>query len=217
MQRVVHKEGAATSRLAQLGLTVEDIHGALSAGQGEAATWSEAAPKVMPGMGRWGRTNEHLRIRKGRDKWTYENPNGLPLVIHPSGTFAVVATTGNSQTGSSVGPPPTTKYAKGASYQKVVQDNEQLTLPFFVDEMYGPRLHDIVADGPRATWVLLYHVTVSGVAAELSLPGQITEQGYVDQWTERILIPFQPFEDVRIGDDKPGQDGQDFDVTVERR
>ncbi|WP_424536914.1 hypothetical protein ACOZ38_45100 [Sphaerisporangium viridialbum] len=215
MQRVIHKEDAAVNRLTQLGLTVGDIHAALGAGQGEARSWSEAAPRVMPGMARWGRINEHLRIRTGRRNWTYENPGGLPLTINPSGELAIVATTGDPQTGSLTGAAPTTKYAKGATYQKVVEDNEQLPL-FFVDAEVGPKLHD-AAEAPRATWILLYHVTVRGIAVELSLPGKITEQGYVSWWTERILIPFYTFEDVSIGDDKQDEDGQSFDVAVERR
>jgi hypothetical protein len=168
-------------------------------------------------MARWGRINEHFRIRKGRDGWTYDNPGGLPLTVHPSVGFAIVATTGDAQTGKEEGSAPTTKYAKGATYHKVVEDNGQL--PLFVDAEVGPKLHDVV-EAKRATWILLYHVTVLGIAAELSLAGSITPQGYVDRWRERILIPFLPFEDVRderIDKDLPGEDGQGFDVAVERR
>ncbi|MFC5820667.1 hypothetical protein [Nonomuraea harbinensis] len=214
MQRVIHQEQAAMDRLAQMGLNVEDVHAALKAGQGEAASWSEAAPRVMPGMARWGRINEHLRIRTGRKGWTYENPGGLPLTISPTGEIGIVATTGDVQTGSSTGPAPTTKYAKGATYQKVVEDNEQLPL-FFVEPEVGAKLHD-AADAPRATWILLYSVTSRGIAVELSLPGKITEQGYVSWWRERILIPAFIFEDVSLGHEQR-EDGQGFDVAVERR
>ncbi|MDP9864037.1 MULTISPECIES: hypothetical protein [Streptosporangium] len=217
MERAVHTEKGAVDRLAQLGLKVEEIHAALNAGVGESRTWSEDAPVAMAGMARWGRINEHLRISKSKHEWRAENPRNLPLTIHPTGAFAIVATTGDAQTGSKTGAPPTTKYAKGATYQKVVQDNGQVQLPLFVDAEVGPVLHDIAAEQPRATWVLLYYVTERAVFVELSLPGSITEQGYVDYWRERILIPPYVIESVSVGSEEPREGEQGVDVAVERR
>ncbi|MFF0308825.1 hypothetical protein ACFYSC_15455 [Streptosporangium sp. NPDC004379] len=219
MERAVYKEQAAEDRLAELGLEVKEIHAALRVGVGESRTWSEAAPVAMAGMARWGRINEYLRISKGKKDWKYENPRNLPLTIHPTGAFAIVATTGDAQTGSETGAPPTTKYAKGATYQKVIKDNEQMQLPLFVDPEVGPVLHDVAAEQPRATWILLYYVTESAVSAELSLPGSITSQGYVDYWRERILIPPYVIENVPIDSEgeEPGEGEQGVNVAVERR
>jgi len=213
----VYTERAAGDRLARLGLRVEEIHEALSVGVGESRTWSEAAPVAMSGMARWGRINEHLRISKAKEGWSFENPRNLPLTIHPTGAFAIVATTGDAQTGSKTGAPPTTKYAKGATYQKVVKDNGQLQLPLFVDAEMGAALHDVATDQPRATWILLYYVTEHAVLAELSLPGSITAQGYVDFWRERILIPPHAIDNLSVGVEEPGDGEQGVDVAVERR
>jgi hypothetical protein len=217
VQQVVFKEQAAVNRLAQLGLTVDDVHAGLKAGQGEARAWSEAAPLVMPGMARWGRTNEIFRIQMSRQGWTYDNPSGLPVTISPNGEFAIVATTGDRQTGSETGEAPTTRYAKGATYHKVVEDNEQLAL-FVVDAQVGRKLRAATKKAPRATWILLYYVGLDSIAVELSLPASMTRNGYVDRWRERILIPPYLFENVPTSTDQSGDDdGQSFDVAVERR
>jgi hypothetical protein len=204
-------------RLADLGLKVEEIHAALGVGVGESRTWSEAAPVAMAGMARWGRINEHLRISKSKQKWSYENPRNLPLTIHPTDVFAIVATTGDAQTGSDKGAPPTTKYAKGTTYQKVIEDNAYVQMSLFVDAEVGPVLHDVAEEQPRATWILLYYVTERAVSAELSLPGSITDQGYVDYWRERILIPPYVIEDVPVGGEDRREGEQGVDVAVERR
>jgi hypothetical protein len=60
-------------------------------------------------------------------------------------------------------------------------------------------------------------VTPDGIFSELSLPESITDDGYVDKWRERIIVPMYPFEDiVRAAESRP-DDGGDVTVTVERR
>src|SRR5262245_38483345 len=118
MHAVIYEERDAVDRLFVMGLSIEDVHAAAKGGDGEARTWTEAAPAAMRGMARWGRTNEILRIRKTRDGWGYRDHHGLPLTLHPSGTIAIVATTGDGLTGRPSGGQPSTKYAKGMTYQK---------------------------------------------------------------------------------------------------
>jgi hypothetical protein len=216
---LIYEEDDAVTRLAALGLTVDDLVSALMAGDAEARAWTEAAPPNMSGMARWGRTNEALRLglaRKSKD-WTYRNPRNLPLTINEPLAVAFVATSGDGGTGDPKWSP-CTKYAKGVAVAKVVEQNEQLALFSEVDAQVGKALGEVAAEsnGLR-TWIFLYRVTVEGIFSELSLPRNITDDGFIDKWRERIIVPMYSFGDtVRATEARP-DDGGDVTVTVERR
>jgi hypothetical protein len=216
---LIYEEDDAVTRLAALGLTVDDLVSALMAGDAEARAWTEAAPPNMSGMARWGRTNEALRLglaRKSKD-WTYRNPRNLPLTINEPLGVAFVATSGDGGTGDPKWSP-CTKYAKGVAVAKVVEQNEQLALFSEVDAQVGKALGEVAAEsnGLR-TWIFLYRVTVEGIFSELSLPRNITDDGFIDKWRERIIVPMYSFGDtVRTTEARP-DDGGDVTVTVERR
>ena len=44
----------------------------------EARMWSAAAPPVMPGIARWAKTNELLRLRLLARGWSLDNPGLMP-------------------------------------------------------------------------------------------------------------------------------------------
>jgi hypothetical protein len=217
---LIHEYGDAVARLEQLGLTVEDLVHALKAGDAEARAWTEAAPPIMSGMARWGRTNEALRIRLMRKSgaWIYKNPRNLPLTINEPLSMAMVATTGDAGTGDQrYGP--STKYAKGVTVVEAVEQNEQLALFSSVDpEVVGKALGAVAgAASGLKTWIYLYHVTPEGIFSELSLPETISDDGYIDTWRERIIVPMYRFDDTEPATAIPPDDGGDVTVTVERR
>jgi hypothetical protein len=189
------------------------------AGDAEARAWTEAAPPNMSGMARWGRTNEALRIglaKKSKD-WTYRNPRNLPLTINEPIGVAIVATSGDGGTGDPKWSP-RTKYAKGVAVAKVVEQNEQLALFSEVDVEVGKALGAVAAaSSSLRTWINLYRVTPDGIFSELSLPESITDDGYIDKWRERIIVPMYPFEDIVGAAESRPDDGGDVTVTVERR
>jgi hypothetical protein len=216
---LIYEDDDAATRLATLALTVENLVAALMAGDAEARAWTEAAPPNMSGMARWGRTNEALRIglaKKSKD-WTYRNPRNLPLTINEPVGVAIVATSGDGGTGDPKWSP-CTKYAKGVAVAKAVEQNEQLVLFSEVDVEVGKALGAVAASSNSLrTWIYLYRVTPDGIFSELSLPESITDDGYIDKWRERIIVPMYPFEDVvRAAESRP-DDGGDVTVTVERR
>ena len=86
-------------------------------------------PPIMEGLTRWGRTNRFLREELIPAGWGFDNPRNLPRTIHPSGEFAIVATTGDELTGLAE-LLPATKYAKGYATAQAVGINEQLALDF---------------------------------------------------------------------------------------
>lgn len=215
MEAVVRVGANALQRLVDLGIDKMWIYRALEAGEAEARAWTEAAPRAMPGMARWGRTNERFRIESG---WKWENPKNLPIAISPTGEFAVFATTGDEWTGFRGSEQPTTKYAKGAATASAVERNEQLTIDELVKEEIGVEFSEIVASSEGvATWVLLYNVTVEGIYVELSLPDSISKKGYIETWRERIIIDRYDFQPVPENEDRWDDGDGGFEVAVQRR
>jgi hypothetical protein len=216
---LIHEDEDAVARLAALGLTVDDLVSALVAGDAESRAWTEAAPPNMPGMARWGRTNESLRIglAKKSKNWTYGNPRNLPLTINEPLSVAIVATSGDGGTGRRQWLP-STKYAKGIAVADAVEQNEQLALFSIVDAAVGEALGAVVASSNGLkTWIYLYMVTPEGIFSELSLPETISDDGYIDKWRERIIFPMYRFDDAVAAASGRPHDGGEITVTVERR
>ena len=59
--------------------------------------------------------------------WTSASPSNVPLLVAPSGDFAVTASSGSSETGYAA-LTPSTRYAKGNAVMKRVEANRQLLL-----------------------------------------------------------------------------------------
>lgn len=204
-------ERAAIGRLAELGLTAELVERVMRRADAEASMCTALDPPIMEGLTRWGRTNRFLREELIPAGWSFDNPRNLPRTIHPSGEFAIVATTGDELTGLAE-LLPATKYAKGYATAQAVGINEQLALDF-CDFDLG--LDDDRANArDAATWLLLFHVDEDGFRAELSLPNAIVD-GRITGWAERIILPVFPRDEDRLAALLPsfGAD-QDEDIVV---
>lgn len=213
MAPLVHVEDEAVDRLAELGLSVEIVERVVRRADAEASICTALDPPIMEGLTRWGRTNRFLREELVPADWHYDNPRLLPRTIHPSGEFAIVATTGDELTGL-VDLQPTTKYPKGFATIQAVETNEQLALDFG-DLDLGPDDGQAADTGDLRTWFLLFHVDDDGFRVELSLPDAIMD-GRITSWAERIILPVFP----RDGDQFAafialGGDGQDAEIVVE--
>jgi hypothetical protein len=213
MASLVHVEDKAVDRLAELGLSVEIVERVVRRADAEASICTALDPPIMEGLTRWGRTNRFLREELVPSGWSYDNPRLLPRTIHPSGEFAIVATTGDELTGL-VDLRPTTKYPKGFATIQAVEINEQLALDFG-DLDLGPDDGQAADEGDLRTWFLLFHVDDDGFCVELSLPDAIVD-GRITSWAERIILPVFPRDDDRLAAlTTPGGDGQDGEIVVE--
>ena len=210
--RVLVEDGAV-DRLTELGLSVEIVERVVRRADAEASICTALDPPIMEGLTRWGRTNRYLREELVPADWRYDNPSNLPRTIHPSGDFAIVATTGDERTGL-VELVPTTKYPKGYATVQAVGINEQLTLDLG-DFDLDPDDGRTVDAGDLRTWFLLFHVDDDGFRVELSLPDSIAD-GWITSWAERIILPDFPRDDDRLAALlTPGGDGQDEGIEVE--
>ena len=213
MAAQVHAEDEAVDRLAELGLSVEIIERVVRRADAEASVCTALDPPIMEGLTRWGRTNRFLREELIPADWTFDNPRNLPRTIHPSGEFAIVATTGDELTGL-LDLLPATKYAKGYATVQAVETNEQLTLDFEDFELAAADGQARNA-GDLLTWLMLFHVDDEGFRVELSLPDAIAE-GRITRWAERIILPVFPRGDNRLAALlAPGGDDQGGEIVVE--
>jgi hypothetical protein len=213
MAAQVYAEDEAVDRLAELGLSVEIIERVVRRAEAEASVCTALDPPIMEGLTRWGRTNRFLREELIPVGWTFDNPRNLPRTIHPSGEFAIVATTGDELTGL-LDLLPATKYAKGYATVQAVETNEQLTLDF-EDFEFGAADRQARNAGDLLTWLMLFHVDDEGFRVELSLPDAIAE-GRITSWAERIILPVFPRDDDRLAALlAPGGDDQGREIVVE--
>ena len=210
-------ERAAIDRLGELGLTTELVERVVRRADAEASMCTALDPPIMEGLTRWGRTNRFLREELIPVGWSFDNPRNLPRTIHPSGEFAIVATTGDELTGLAE-LLPATKYAKGYATAQAVGINEQLALDFGDFDLGLP--DDRAADArDAATWLLLFHVDEDGFRAELSLPNAIAD-GRITGWAERIILPAFPRDEDRLAallTSSGADQDEDIVVAVSRR
>jgi hypothetical protein len=206
-------EAQAVDRLAELGLSVEMVERVVRRADADASMCTPLDPPIMEGLTRWGRTNRYLREELVPAGWQYDNPRNLPRTIHPSGEFAVVATTGDDLTGLAE-LLPTTKYAKGCATEAAVAMNGQLTLDFG-DFDFGSGYDRAAEPVALRTWFMLFHADDEGFRVELSLPDGIAD-GRITSWAERIILPPFPRDDDRLADLASAADAEVV-VAVSRR
>lgn len=188
-------ESEASGRLAELDLTIELIELVVRRADAEASMCTALDPPIMEGLTRWGRMNRFLREELIPAGWRFDNPRNLPRTIHPSGEFAIVATTGDELTGLA-GLLPATKYLKGDATVQAIVVNEQLMLDFG-DFPPGPDDIPVGGSGEMLTWFMMFHAEEEAFRVELSLPNAITD-GRITSWAERIILPVFPRDDDRL-------------------
>jgi hypothetical protein len=205
-------ESEASGRLAELGLTIELIERVVRRADAEASICTALDPPIMEGLTRWGRMNRFLREELIPAGWRFDNPRNLPRTIHPSGEFAIVATTGDELTGLA-GLLPATKYLKGDATVQAIAVNEQLTLDFG-DFAPGPDDVPVGGSGEMLTWFMMFHTEEEAFRVELSLPNAITD-GRISSWAERIILPVFPRDDDRLTSLVTPDSGDLDEVVVE--
>lgn len=190
--------------LASMGLTLDDIDQAIIDGLIQFKKATKLHPVTHAGVTAWGETNATLRAKLiGKAiGWGYKHKAGLTITHNKKLGIAIIATSGDKDTGLLDGSP-STKNKKGPSTRNIVTNN--LTLDLFDEPSINNsgivHLHTSNID-PTQTWVLLYHIDIGRkeVRYELSLPDSIVQvQGQegklkIDNWKSRIIFEPLPFD-----------------------
>ncbi len=131
-------------------------------------------------------------------------------MIHPDGAMAINVASGDAGTGiptASV----SNRAPKGVSTADAISINQvQLELDLPVPDMPHVR-----GDEGPLTWFLLLHRSSDEVRCELSLPSQISADGRITRWQERIMLPSIPLDSTDVVAVTP--QGPDLDIDVKRK
>ena len=197
-------------RLARLDLRVDDLLTSVRAGVAARRTATSNHPRAFGGWLDYGERIATLREILTLRGWTKREPNGMCLVVHPDQQFAIMTALGTAGTGT--GAPVTTRRPRGETTEKAVRVNGQLELDLNLGR--SPQVLKARANPPAmSTWVLLVHEDENEVRSELSLARHMNDEGYIDDWAERIPLPAIRINDLvdDAGDDEPDS-GVEFDV-----
>ncbi|HEY7488500.1 MAG TPA: hypothetical protein VH912_28920 [Streptosporangiaceae bacterium] len=189
-------------QLAGFGLSVDMVHRVLAQAEVDARSCTPNHPVNAEGWFRWANSVRYLRDELVPAGWAKARQLNFELVVRPGGMTAIAVTAGDEATG---GPDvqPRTLNPKGAMTVAAVVGNIGPQTLFEVDEFR------------RRTWFLLYYRDEAEIRAELSLPDNVSSTGYVDSWSERIIIPPYALDDrVPVGGPQPALP---VDVPVRRR
>jgi hypothetical protein len=216
MARIVERPAEVTDLLTELGVSIEVFHDSLATGEIARDTCDSDDAIGAGGFLAYTRSNKRLRKRLAPAGWTRSNFKGLPVVVSPDGETAITVEGGDEGTGLP-NKPVTTNYGRGRATKELIEQNR--VQPDFFD---GPTERVTVLKPTTKTWFLLrYRTTVHGdveiVRSELSLPESIAENGFVEKWSIRIIVPdLRLTPSPRNGSTAPDQT-EEIEITPKRR
>ena len=198
------------ARLAAMGLTEEPLLHATRRWYLSWVSFTANHPPFGIGIAAWMEAVAALREGLLPIGWTRSDEKNYALVINPDGSMAINVATGDAGTGRPSANV-SNKVPKGISTADAISVNQvQLELDLPVPDMPHVRGDD----GPL-TWFLLLHRAATEVRCELSLPSQISPDGRITRWQERIMLPSIPLDGAEIEIVAP--EGADFDIEVKRK
>jgi hypothetical protein len=194
--------------LARLGVPLIVLQEAVQAGfLGRHSRTANDAPNAA-GFYQWNDTLRHLRENMARIDWLRNDDGNWPRTVHPEKLHAIAVSSGNANTGRR-NATPSTKTAKGPRTLEAVSINETW-LPGL-----EPKESEPTTDASFPTWFLLFHADGAELQSELSLPVTMDDEGHVNAWRERIILPALPLNpDITM----PAPDfGPDVDIKITKK
>jgi hypothetical protein len=200
-----------TSRLHDLGIVETVLRAAAEWGLRYTFDCTLHDPPGTAGFLAWSKITRGLRDRLVPQGWKASHPSNFAITSDPRGTYAIAVFAGNAATGFA-DRWPSNRTDKGPATMVAIQQNQRSFAEISEDfRRLGVPL------STKQTWLLLHFVDEEAeeIRLELSLPAEVSEDGYVVAWRERILLtPISlPSEPVAITD----PDDDRIDVDVQRR
>jgi hypothetical protein len=159
-------------------------------------------------MAAWGEGNAGIREVLVSRQWTRNDKLNVPKVVSPDKTMAITLIAGDKNTGNP-DEVPQTKRPRRAGSQQLVVNNVQPVFPELDLEDDGD------ADAQAKLWYVLFHRTGEVLKCELSLPTAVDDNGLIEDYLERIILPDL---DAQNPPPESGDDvDPDVDVPVQRR
>jgi hypothetical protein len=198
------------ARLASLGLTEEPLLHAASRWTLAWDSFTANHPSFAIGIAAWMEAVAALRDGLLPIGWVRSDERNYALVIHPDKSMAINVATADAGTGRASANV-SNKALKGVSTADAISLNQvQLELALPVPEI----AHSSGDDAPL-TWFLLLYRNENEVRCELSLPSEISPDGRITRWQERILLPTIALDGTEI--DVVSPDVPNLDINVQRK
>lgn len=214
MSAVVRSElWEVVGRLNELGLKMGPLCDAVRRGYIASADCTDNHPPLVRGILGWGEIVVALRESLLAEGWTRSDENNYSIVISPDRRVAIAVATGDEATGN----PKlfaTTRSLKGPhTIAAVVYNQLQQSLDLFP----APRIQERVeaVQESRSTYLLLVYRAENELRCELSLPDQISDEGRINGWRERIILNPIPLDGEPMEVTPPSQ--PDLDIQIKRR
>ena len=181
--KVYVRSADVTARLNDLDLKREALLEAVRFGSTYAAECTLHDPRSMAGLVLWGKTVRKLRDQLIPGGWDVDNGQNYPRTVHPSRRWAIGVAPGDERTGIP-DKTPSTRSERGPATRQVVSINQSSFAALSAD------FAKLDAALTRQTWLLLHYRDddADEIRVELSLPAEMTREGFVIQWKERIIL-----------------------------
>jgi len=176
---IFQEEYEVEHELQKLGLSVAILNDAVASGALAKSNCTKYDTKGFPGNAFWSQTNRKLRETLCPE-WSLYLEKGVEGIMSPCEKFIVIPCSGNAHVGR-LEYNPKNKNPKGKVTSYIIEKSNQLSLLL-------PSESKIVAYKP---YVLLYYAMGGEIRAELSVPSDIDDKGYILDWSERIILPAQ--------------------------
>lgn len=202
------------TRLAQMGLSLEGLMNVVRAAGAGLASTTTFHPRSAPGTYAYHEGVAALRRWLVPRGWGYDEDGSQPRTFSNEYGISIIIQSGDQNTGRDTGTEPRSRNAHGATTETKIKDNaDQLAL--FAVSRPQPTAKEEEDGVSLFTWILLIAVVEDQLCAELSLASDFS-MGKATSWSERILLPEQPFGDGNTAQYRgDGDEGPDNEVSVE--
>ncbi|QEU05000.1 hypothetical protein [Pseudomonas oryzihabitans] len=173
-----------------LGVTAADLEATALQCFRSASLAGPLQPKGADGTLAWIFGTEAFRQQMLPKGWKPSDPSNQPRVVSPDGKHAVTVACGDSNTGNPYAKGPQTRNKRGNRTTKSVSYNARQADLFPVERRSRQMFIDD-QQGEQTLWILLFYVDLGNrtVHYELSRPINIGENGKVDDWNPRFIMP----------------------------
>ncbi|MET8281881.1 hypothetical protein [Micromonospora sp. NPDC005174] len=183
----------ADARLRELDLSVETLHASIRVGDtARRRVTGGNYPVTYPGVVMWAETLAALRSKLPESEgWRIGRSGNYETVYSPSLKIGITVVAGDEDTGQqkpsrgprlkrSRGPKTSQRVRRNFNPNQLSLDLEALGFTIDVDRL--------PEDEDCQTWFLVVHPTDDDVRIEFSLPTDMSGDGNVSEWSERILV-----------------------------
>ncbi|MYM96480.1 hypothetical protein [Duganella vulcania] len=207
--KIVHDPADVSTRLAELGLKEELLLEALRQANLYRVRTTNHHPRLYRYQVMTAETIAALRDLLVPEGWQKLDEGQYELTRNPSGTMAIAVASGDDNV-AQVERTPSNKSPKGRHTIAAVESNRQADM--FADLL---PVKEVDTETPRDTWVLLHRVTKSGIHSELSRPTEISDDGMIALWSERILLGKIELDGDPVQINPPDQ--PDIDIVISKK